>query len=122
MEAISITGIRCYGYTGFFKEEKFLGQWFEVDLKLWLDLTSACQSDVLESTLDYSKAIAVVKDLVKTSKFDLIEKLAEEVAKAMLKFELVEKVDVKLTKVSAPIPDFDGKIAIELSRSKGESI
>lgn len=119
MDAISITGIRCYGYTGFFKEEKFLGQWFEVDLKLWLDLTSACQNDGLESTLDYSKAIAVVKDLVKTSKFDLIEKLAEEVAKAILNFELVEKVDVKLTKVSAPIPDFDGKIAIELSRSKG---
>ncbi|NEP43855.1 MAG: dihydroneopterin aldolase [Okeania sp. SIO2H7] len=121
MDAISITGIRCYGYTGFFKEEKFLGQWFEVDLKLWLDLTAPSQNDSLENTLDYSKVVAVVKELVKTSKFDLIEKLAGEVARAILEFELVEKVDVKLTKVSAPIPDFDGTIAIELSRSKGES-
>ncbi len=120
MDAISITGIRCYGYIGFFKEEQVLGQWFEVDLKLWLDLTLASQSDFLENTLDYSQIIAIVKEIIKNSKFALIEKLAGEIVKAILKQELVEKVEIRLTKVAAPIPDFDGKIAIELTRSKGE--
>ena len=120
MDAISITGIRCYGYTGFLAEEQVLGQWFEVDLKLWLDLTLASQSDLLENTLDYRQTIAIVKEAIKNSKFALIEKLAGEIVTAILKEELVEKVEIRLTKVAAPIPDFGGKIAIELTRSKGE--
>jgi dihydroneopterin aldolase len=120
MDAISITGIRCYGYTGVLPEEQVLGQWFEVDLKLWLDLSLASQSDLLENTLDYRATIAIVKGIVKTSKFALIEKLAGEIVRAVLEQELVEKVEVRLTKVAAPIPDFGGKIAIELTRSKGQ--
>lgn len=118
MDAISITGIRCYGYTGFFAEEQVLGQWFEVDLKLWLDLTLASQSDLLDNTLDYSLVIAIVKDVIKNSKFALIEKLAGEIVTAILKQDLVEKLEIRLTKVAAPIPDFGGQIAIELTRSK----
>ena len=33
-DCIHISGIRAYGYTGLFPEEKALGQWFEVDLTL----------------------------------------------------------------------------------------
>ncbi len=120
MDAISITGIRCYGYTGVLPEEQVLGQWFEVDLKLWLDLSLASESDLLENTLDYRQTIAIAKGIVKTSKFALIEKLAGEIVGAILEQELVEKVEVRLTKVAAPIPDFGGKISIELTRSKGE--
>ncbi len=36
MDCIHVTGIRAYGYTGYLPEEQSLGQWFEVDLKLWL--------------------------------------------------------------------------------------
>ena len=121
MDAISITGIRCYGYTGVLPEEQVLGQWFEVDLKLWLDLSLASESDLLENTLDYRQTIAIVKGIVKTSKFALIEKLAGEIVRAVLEQKLVEKVEVRLTKVAAPIPDFGGKISIELTRSKGDS-
>ncbi|MGB3691174.1 MAG: dihydroneopterin aldolase, partial [Spirulinaceae cyanobacterium] len=39
MDRIKVSQIRCYGYTGYLQEEKVLGQWFEVDLTLWLDLT-----------------------------------------------------------------------------------
>lgn len=118
MDAISIAGIRCYGYTGALPEEQVLGQWFEVDLTLWLDLSLASHSDVLEDTFNYCQAITTVKHIVKTSKFALIERLSGEIAKTILEEELIEKVHVKLTKVAAPIPDFDGKISIELTREK----
>ena len=42
MDCIYLTGIRAYGYTGYLKEEQVLGQWFEVDVKLWLDLSIIC--------------------------------------------------------------------------------
>lgn len=117
MDCIQLTGIRCYGYTGYLKEEQVLGQWFEVDLTLWLDLTMAGQSDDIADTLDYRHAIETVKQLVKTSKFALVEKLANAIVQAILKLERVQQVRVRLSKLAAPIPDFGGTITIELTRS-----
>ncbi|MDP8963477.1 MAG: dihydroneopterin aldolase [Cyanobacteriota bacterium] len=117
MDCIEVTGIRCYGYVGYLPEEQVLGQWFEVDLTLWLDLTAAGQSDDISDTLDYRRAIATVKQLVKTSKFALVEKLANAIADAILKLDRVQQVRVRLIKCAAPIPDFDGKIIIDITRT-----
>ncbi|PSO99054.1 MAG: dihydroneopterin aldolase [Cyanobacteria bacterium SW_6_48_11] len=95
MDSIQLTGIRCYGYTGFLPEEQVLGQWFEVDL-----------------------IIATVKHLVKTAKFALVEKLASAIADAILESESVQQVRVQLSKPAAPIPDFGGKIAIDITRRR----
>lgn len=119
MDFIKITGIHCYGYTGYLPEEQALGQWFEADLILWLDLTPAGNSDRIENTLDYRQAITIVKNLIKTSKFALIEKLATAIANELLQLDKVEQVRVQLSKPAAPIPDFGGKITIDITRKKG---
>jgi dihydroneopterin aldolase len=116
MDCIHLTQIRAYGYTGALPEEQILGQWFEVDLTLWLDLAQAGQSDRLEDTLDYRAVISTVQTLIKTSKFALLEKLATAIAEAILGFDRVSQVEVRLIKPAAPIPDFGGKITIELTR------
>ena len=118
MDCIQVTGIRCYGYTGYLPEEQVLGQWFEVDLTLWLDLTPAGQSDDIADTLDYRQAIEIVKQLVKTSKVALVEKLASAIASAMLGLERVQQVRVLLSKPAAPIPDFGGKITVDITRTR----
>jgi 7,8-dihydroneopterin aldolase/epimerase/oxygenase len=118
MDIIQLTGIRCYGYTGYLTEEQFLGQWFEVDLRLHVDLATAGESDQIEDTLDYRSVISEVKEIVSTQKFALVEKLAEILAQAVLRHSLVQKVELKLHKLAAPIPDFGGRITIELQRSK----
>lgn len=125
MDCIELSGIRAYGYTGFLPEEQVLGQWFEVDLKLWLDLSQAGASDRLEDTLDYRNTIETVKQIIKTQKFALVEKLATAIAQALLHpganptpHVSVEQVQVRLSKPAAPIPDFGGKITIELTRTR----
>jgi len=118
MDKLEISGIRCYGYTGFFVEEQTLGQWFEVDLTFWLDLSHAAHSDALEDTFDYRRAVKNVQDLVQQSKFALIEKLAEAIANKILETESLKQVQVRLVKVSPPIPDFLGKVSIEILRSR----
>lgn len=120
MDSIQLTGIRCYGYTGYLPEEQLLGQWFEVDLTLWLDLAPAGKSDAIEDTFDYRSAIATVQQLVKTSKFALIEKLAAAIAQGVLQSEQVTQVQVRLSKPAAPIPDFGGKITIDITRIRGK--
>ena len=118
MDSIEVTGIRAYGYTGYLPEERVLGQWFEVDLILWLDLTSAGASDNIEETLDYRQAIELVKEQITTAKFALIEKLTATIAEEILNMEKVQKVQIKLSKLAAPIPNFEGKITISLTRIK----
>lgn len=118
MDSIQISRIRCYGYTGLLPEEQVLGQWFEVDLTLWLDLARAGESDNIQQTCDYRQAIAAVKERIKTAKFALVEKLAAAIADDILQLGSVKQVRVQLTKPAAPIPDFGGKITIDITRNR----
>ena len=118
MDCIQLTEIRAYGYTGFLPEEQVLGQWFEVDITLWVDLAVAGKSDRIEDTLDYRSVISTIQHLVKTSKFALIERLVDAIAEASLEPAQVQQVQVRLSKPAAPIPDFGGKITVEITRSK----
>ncbi|MEA5509198.1 dihydroneopterin aldolase [Crocosphaera sp. UHCC 0190] len=116
MDWIEITGIRCYGYVGYLPEEQVLGQWFEVDLTLGVDLTTAGTSDNIQDTSDYRQAIAMVKHQIATAKFALIERLAEAIAQDILTLDKVRQVRVRLSKPTAPIPDFGGNITIDITR------
>ena len=119
MDCIHLTGIRGYGYTGYLPEEQVLGQWFEVDLRLWLDLSKAGKTDAIEDTIDYRGVISLVQNLLKTSKFSLVERLAATIADSILASgDRVVQVQVVLSKPAAPIPDFGGEISIELTKTK----
>jgi len=119
MDSIHLTGIRCYGYTGYLPEEQVLGQWFEVDVKLWLDISTAAQTDAITDTLDYRCVISLIQNLVKTSKFILLERLVGTIADSILQqSDRITQVQVIVSKPAAPIPDFSGKISIELTRSQ----
>jgi 7,8-dihydroneopterin aldolase/epimerase/oxygenase len=118
MDCIEVSGIRSYGYTGFLPEERILGQWFEVDLNLWVDLQTSGKSDDLKDTVDYRNIIIMVKHIIKTAKFALVEKLADVIAEDILKIAPIDKVRVRLSKPAAPIPDFGGRITIDITRSR----
>lgn len=120
LDAIEITGIRCYGYTGYFPEEQVLGQWFEVDLTIWMDLSLTGSDDRLENTLNYADVVERVTSLLETSRVKTIERLNAIIIEAVLAFAPVRKVHSRLVKVSPPIPRFGGRIAIAMTRAKGE--
>lgn len=119
MDTIHIHDIRVYGYTGALPEETVLGQWFRVDLSLQMDLSVAGASDQLMDTHDYCQAIAVVQHLVKTQPFQLIEALASAIAWSVLQQdERLLQVTVRLVKLTPPIPDLTGHVAVELTRDR----
>lgn len=122
MDSIQVNGIRAYGYVGYLPEERVLGQWFEVDLTIWVDLTTAGQSDEINDTLDYREAIAMVKEQITTAKFHLVEKLVSAIADQILSLDKVSQVRVQLSKPAAPIPDFSGRITIDITRSTSKPV
>ncbi len=118
MDQLHINALRCYGYTGYLPEETRLGQWFEVSMTLWLDLTEASQSDRLDDTADYRQVIEAVRAVVEQQVFKTVERLAGAIAQTVLELDVCQQVQVRLTKLSPPIPNFSGSITVELTRSR----
>lgn len=117
-DVLRIDGIRGYGYTGFFEAEQSLGQWFAADLVIWLDLSICGADDQLQHTLNYADVVERVKGLLETARCRTIERLNTMICEAVLAFPAVRTVRATLTKVAAPIPGFDGRIAVTMTRSR----
>jgi 7,8-dihydroneopterin aldolase/epimerase/oxygenase len=119
MDKIYINNMKFYGYHGVYPEEQKLGQRFNVDLVLECDLKDAARSDEIESTVHYGQAYELTKEIVEGEPRKLVEKLAEEIARAILgKFEIVLHCTVKVIKPDPPIPGHYDSVAIELKRSR----
>ena len=119
MDSIHLTDIRAYGYTGALPEENVLGQWFEVDITLYLDLTLASHSDRLPDTHNYCTVVEQTQRIICEQRFALIERLAGEIATMALATDpRLQRVRVKVTKPNPPIPDFSGQVAVEISRDR----
>ena len=121
MDTLRISAIRAWGHTGYFDAEQELGQWFEVDLEIALDLSRTGDDDELAHTLNYAAVIARVKGQVESSRFRTIERLNTRICEAVLAFPEVREVRSSLTKVAAPIAGFDGRVTIEMVRRRADA-
>ena len=121
MDTLRISAIRAWGHTGYFDAEQELGQWFEVDLEITLDLSRTGEDDELAHTLNYAAVIERVKGLVQSSRFRTIERLNTRLCEAVLAFPEVREVRSSLTKVAAPIAGFDGRVTIEMTRRREDA-
>ncbi|NEQ42709.1 MAG: dihydroneopterin aldolase [Leptolyngbya sp. SIOISBB] len=119
MDKIYVNDIRAFGYSGALPEENVLGQWFRVDLVLLLDLSLAGTSDVLADTYNYAEAVQAVQHLIQYQPFHLVETIASEIAKVVLKSDdRLTQITIKLTKLTPPVPNFLGNIAVEITRDR----
>ena len=118
LDRITLTGITGYGHHGVFAAERELGQHFVVDLICELDLARAGAEDDLGQTIDYARlAEAVVAD-VEGDPLDLIEALADRIARTCLRYEAVQRVEVTVHKPYAPLPVQVADVAVTLTRSR----
>jgi len=121
-DKIILKGMRFYGYHGLFPAERELGQWFEADLELTLDLSSAGESDAIGNTVNYAEVYAQVKALMEGPPVDLIETLASKLLSIGLGFSQVEKAKVLLKKPQAPLGGPLKYAAVELERRRGDPL
>lgn len=79
--------------------EKAAPQRFEVDVELALDVQQAGLDDDITKTVDYSGVYQLVRQLVESTTFNLIEALAEAIATKILGgYPLVDEVVVRVRK------------------------
>jgi len=69
---------------GFYHWEKKIKQKLTVELKLAFDLKPAIKSDHLKDTVDYDAVDAEIRKVFEKRHYNLIERMAEDIAQALL--------------------------------------
>ncbi|WP_193106229.1 2-amino-4-hydroxy-6-hydroxymethyldihydropteridine diphosphokinase [Brachybacterium sp. FME24] len=118
LDRIEVAGIRAWGRHGVLTQEKELGQQFLVDVTLHLSTAPAGRTDALSRTVNYAVVAAAVHEEIGTGAHDLVEALAEQIARRILEdvgYPLVRRIGVRVHKPSAPVglPVADVVISIE---------
>ncbi|GBF11377.1 dihydroneopterin aldolase [Tepidibacillus infernus] len=116
MDKIIFDKMQFYAYHGVFEEEKKLGQKFEVDLEMYLDLKKAGETDCIEDTVNYAQVYEVVKQLIMGKQRKLLEALAEHTAKELLNTFPLHEVVVRVRKIQPPIPGHLESVTVEIRR------
>ena len=116
-DRLRLMNLVFHAYHGLLPEEERLGQRFEVDVELLLDLAAAARADEPHLTVDYTDALALVEQIVTQRRFGLVEALAEALAEGIRqRFSTLEGVIIRVRKPNPPVATtFDG-LEVEIER------
>lgn len=119
MDKITVKDLEVFANHGVYEQENFLGQKFVISAVLHTDTRMAGLTDNLENSINYGEVSHLMKKVVEGNTWNLIEKIAEEVAHAILVTysNLVRQVDITVKKPWAPINLPLDTVSVEISRS-----
>ncbi len=117
-DRIRLTGLQLYACHGVDPAERRLGQRFEVDVELTLDLAPAGRTDDLAATVNYQAVYNVVRDAMDPPCL-LLEAVAERIAGRILTGFPVDTVTVRVRKPSVPIGGVLRHAEVEICRARG---
>lgn len=100
MDTIHIRTLIVSGNHGAYEEERRLEQEFQVDLEFSCDTSKAGVSDALKDTVDYQVIKDIIVSIIKNTKTYLIEKIAEDIARAILGDPRITSVTVSVQKIT----------------------
>jgi dihydroneopterin aldolase len=113
---IVIKGLRELGVHGVLPEEQTRPQPFEVDVELTVDVTRAGSSDALDDTVDYSAVAEAVSRVVKSERYQLLERLATRIAEVCRVDERVTGVAVTVRKLHPPVRAMVDFVAVRVEQ------
>lgn len=117
---ISLEDARFHAFHGVMPQERMIGNEFAVDLTVRLpaevpDSRMEFISDELSDTVSYADLYEVVALRMKTP-VNLLEHLASVIIKDIVsRWEMIEAVKIKITKLYPPIPNSECKASVTLT-------
>lgn len=116
-DEITLTGLRASAFHGVLEHERRTGQVFVIDVAVQLDLLPAAAGDDLTKTIHYGELAEEIVAAVESDPVDLIETVAERVAKVVLAHRAARVVRVTVHKPSAPITVPFEDVSVTISRA-----
>ena len=116
-DSVFITQLETEAVIGVYDWERTIKQRLVLDLELFCDQRRAADTDDLQYALDYFSISEAVKSLVAASSYQLIETLAEAIARMIYQEFKVEKLIVTVHKPGA-VPDVK-TVGVKITRDYG---
>lgn len=121
MGKILLEGMEFFAYHGVYQEEREKGQNFSIDLEILADYSKACHTDKLEDSIDYVQVYELIKAEMEIPS-SLLENVAQRIISSIQKkFDQIESMKVKITKLQPPISGKLKGIGIELVYNKNST-
>lgn len=117
---VKIDGLEVFAHHGLLPEEREHGQLFRLDVRMALTECEACDSDDISSTVDYAAVIDRLVAAATSETYSLLEKLAAVLADTVIgEFPVVDRVWIRVSKPSPPIPHSLDGVSVSLERVRG---
>jgi dihydroneopterin aldolase len=113
VDIVYIKGLRAQAVIGVYDWERHVRQTLVIDLELASDAARAAATDAIADALDYAAISQRVLALVEGSEYQLIESLAEEIARVVMGEFGVRWLRVRVGKPGAVADAEDVGIVIE---------
>lgn len=119
-DKIYLNNLQFYANHGLLAEETTLGQRFNIDAVLAVDLGPAGVTDNMFTSVSYADVYTVIEEVVVNEPpVKLLERLAHKLAMRILgEFSLVEEVTIKVVKPDPPIRGIYDSVAVEIQRDR----
>jgi dihydroneopterin aldolase len=118
-DTVFITGLALHAYHGVMQHEAKVGQSFQLDLVLDIELAEASRSDKLAHTVSYDQVVKIATEAFCGRRFRLVEAAAGAVADAVLaKFQQVRSLRVTVHKPHAPIAATFDDVGVTIERRR----
>jgi len=101
MDIVYIRDLKIDANIGIYAWEKAIKQKIRIDLEMAWDNTVPAASDDIADALNYKETAQKVIELVQSQHFDLVERLAEEIAAMLMKDMKVPWLSLTLGKPGA---------------------
>lgn len=119
MDKVFIRQLEIDAIIGIYDEERTRKQKVVFDIDMAWDIEAAARSENIDDALNYKTLTDHLKEEVGSSEFQLIETLAEHVAKLILDEYKVQWLRLKLHKPDAL--DGDTNVGVEITRTGKQS-
>ena len=117
-DRLTLTGLRVRAHHGVFDFERADGQEFVIDAVVELDSRAAASGDDLAATVHYGELATELADAARRDPVDLIETLAERLARVVLSHAAATTAIITVHKPQAPISELFDDVAITIVRSR----
>lgn len=101
VDSVLIEGLSLDASIGVFEWEKQIKQGLVFDVALYGDFSKAAKSDAIQDTVDYSAVCSAIQEILQQQHYNLLEYLAERIARTILDGFTITAVGLTIYKPGA---------------------
>ncbi len=110
---VGLEGVRFFAYHGLFPEERILGNWFVLTVRV-AKKTNSFTFERLDQTIDYGVIYEISREVM-AQPVDLLETVVSRIAERLkTSFEGLTRLEIHLCKEQPPLGMLQGKSSVSI--------